>query len=47
MKVMDLKIAGFNQKQIAEKPEMTPTAVCCIVNSPVFLEHMPIREAEL
>ena len=25
IKVMDLKIAGFNQKQIAEKLEMTPT----------------------
>jgi hypothetical protein len=25
IKVMDLKIAGFNQKQLAEKLEMTPT----------------------
>jgi predicted transcriptional regulator len=47
IKVMDLKIAGFKQKEIAEKLDLTEAAVSSIVNSQVFLDHIPIRRAEL
>lgn len=45
--MMDLVLLGKKQKEIAEELGLTPQAVCSIVNSTVFREHLPIRLIEI
>ena len=47
IKIMDLKILGLKQKEIARELDLSEQAVSSIVRSKVFQEHLPQRRREL
>ena len=47
LKIMDLLLLGEKQCDIARDLDLTPQAVCYIVNSEVFQSHLPKRRAEV